>query len=138
MENIQTSEFNQVLLKRTKWFSIRLCRKFDSIRKSDTVRHVSNQMIRCSTSIMANYSAAIRARSEREFFAKICIVVEECDETYRWLDWLIDGAFVSQDQFLELKKESLELLKIFATTKKTLREKRIKTDRGSEEGDKLI
>ena len=37
----------------------------------------------------ANFWAATRTRSDAEFYAKICIVVEECDETLFWLDYLI-------------------------------------------------
>jgi len=47
-----------------------------------------NQIIRSSSSVAANFRAATRARSDAAFYAKICIVVEECDETLFWLDYL--------------------------------------------------
>ena len=36
----------------------------------------------------ANYRAACRARSKKEFYSKICIVVEEADETEHWLEMM--------------------------------------------------
>jgi four helix bundle protein len=43
-------------------------------------RYIATQLIRSSTSVAANYRSACRARSKREFIAKIGIVLEEADE----------------------------------------------------------
>ena len=43
------------------------------------------QLIRASSSVAANYRAATRARSDAEYYAKMSIVVEECDETLFWM-----------------------------------------------------
>lgn len=42
---------------------------------------IIDQVVRCATSIGANYRAARRARSRREFLSKLCVVIEEADET---------------------------------------------------------
>jgi four helix bundle protein len=124
MENSGISDFNQKYMNRTKWFSINLYKAIEGIKKTEMIRSIYKQLIRSSTSVAANFRAAIRARSQAEYYAKICIVVEECDETYFWLDWLIDGNFADQ-AILELhKKEALELLSIFSMTKKKLQLKR--------------
>ena len=39
-----------------------------------------NEKMRCRT------KAAARGRSEAEFYSKICIVVEECDESVFWIE----------------------------------------------------
>lgn len=39
------------------------------------------QLIRCSSSVGANYRAACRAKSDRDFINKLKIVEEELDET---------------------------------------------------------
>ncbi|MDP1620723.1 MAG: four helix bundle protein [Bacteroidales bacterium] len=51
-------------------------------------RPVVNQLIRSSSSVASNYRAATRSRSDAEFYSKMCIVVEEMDETQFWLDYL--------------------------------------------------
>ena len=71
------------------------------------IRSIYKQLIRSSTSVAANFHAAIRARSQAEYYSKICIVVEECDETYFWLDWLMDGNFVDRSIIEPYLKEAL-------------------------------
>jgi four helix bundle protein len=50
-------------------------------------QRVSDQVFRSATSVAANYHAACRARSRREFIAKLGIVVEEAEETVFWLEF---------------------------------------------------
>ena len=42
--------------------------------------HLQGQLIRCSTSVAANYRATCLARSSKSFVAKVSIVIEEVDE----------------------------------------------------------
>jgi len=44
-------------------------------------REMGRQLLRSGTSIGANYRAACRGRSRREFVAKLGVAVEEADET---------------------------------------------------------
>jgi len=77
--------------------------------------NIRNQILKSSTSVGANYRAACRARSPREFYAKLCIVVEECDETIFWLELLLESNIETDEKALRtLGKDYCELLKIFA------------------------
>lgn len=58
--------------------AVLLCK---GLRGGPETRIVQGQLIRSATSVGANYRAACRARSRREFIAKLGIVIEECDET---------------------------------------------------------
>ena len=49
---------------------------------------LGHQLLRSATSVGANYRAACRARSSREFIAKLNICIEECDEVMFWLEFL--------------------------------------------------
>jgi len=49
------------------------------------------QLVKSATSTGANYRAACIARSKAEFFSKICIVVEEADESVYWLEVINDA-----------------------------------------------
>ena len=64
-----------------------------------------------------------RARSDKEKYAKICIVVEEADEKVFWLEVIEELSLISQVVIEELKKESLEILKVTSAYKKQLRNK---------------
>ena len=56
------------------------------ITKSYASSVISKQIVRSSTSVGANYRASQRARSDREFIAKLQIVLEESDESLYWLE----------------------------------------------------
>jgi len=77
------------LKRRTKKFSIGIIDLFRSLPKSEENRIIGRQLLRCSTSVGANYRAACRARSSAEFYAKLCIVVEEVDETLYWMEIML-------------------------------------------------
>ena len=80
-----------------------------------------NQIIRSSSSIGANYRAACRAKSDKDFIYKLKVVEEEADETMYWLDLL--KAF-SQEHHVEierLKNETNELLSITVASINTVR-----------------
>ena len=86
-------------------------------------RHAVLQVVRSSSSVAANFRAATRARSYAEFFAKICLVVEECDETQYWFDYLIGIGYLALPESKTLKEEILQLVKIFTTMKKNMESK---------------
>jgi four helix bundle protein len=49
-------------------------------------RIIAEQLVRSATSTAANYRAAQHARSRAEFSSKMCIVLEEADESKFWLE----------------------------------------------------
>jgi four helix bundle protein len=49
-------------------------------------RIIAEQLVRSATSTAADYRSAQRARSRAEFFSKMCIVLEEADESKFWLE----------------------------------------------------
>lgn len=85
------------------------------------LRAVSAQIVRCATSIGANYRAACRAKSDADFLNKLKIVEEETDETLYWLEILDDGNFVDSKSLDELKKETNEILSIIVASIRTVK-----------------
>lgn len=110
-------DFNQVFRERTKKFSIAIIRTLSVLPHSDDVSIIRKQIIRSSTSVAANYRAVSRARSEKEKFAKICIVVEEIDETQLWLEIIEELEYLSSEKILDLKTECEELVKVMTSYK---------------------
>ena len=89
--------------------------------------------MRAVTSVAANYRAANRSRSKQEFFAKLCIVVEECDESLFWLELLTESGITSVEKSDPLSKEAQELLRIFSASRKTIKKSmENKTDKTQE------
>jgi len=98
---------------RTRQFALRVMRLADSLPNTASGRTISYQLVRCGTSVGANYRAACNARSKPEFIAKLGIVLEEADESAFWLELLMEGKILKQFQIEPLYKEANELTAIF-------------------------
>jgi len=90
---------------------------------SPVTRPIINQIIRSSSSVASNYRAATRSRSEAEFYSKICIVVEEIDETQFWLDYLVRINLLKKEGLTTLFNEVDELVRIFTSIKSKMKDK---------------
>lgn len=117
MSNLTPMDFNQIFRDRTKKFSISIIKSLSMLPYSDDLSVIRKQIIRSSTSVAANYRAVSRARSEKERFAKICIVVEEIDETQLWLEIIEELGYLNEEKILHLKSECEELVKVMTTYK---------------------
>jgi len=82
-------------------------------------QHLRGQIIRCSTSVAANYRATCLSQSKASFVAKISMVLEESDETAFWLEFIIDEKLLKENLVVPLLKEAGELTAIFASYRKT-------------------
>ena len=104
------------LKKRTKEFALRVMQLVDALPKSTVGRAIGNQLVRCGTSVGANYRAACRGRSRAEFIAKLGTVEEEADESAFWLELIIDGKLMRRELVAPLLTEANELTAIFASS----------------------
>ncbi len=115
---------NEALKNRTKQFAHRCVKLAAVLPQTYLGRHIQGQLIRCSTSVAANYRATCIAQSKASFLSKLSIVLEEADESYFWLEFIIDENLVEKQQVLPLLKEAGELTAIFISSRKTARQKR--------------
>jgi four helix bundle protein len=76
-------------------------------------------MIRCGTSVGANYRAACRARSKADFVSKMGIVEEEADETICRMELLIDAGIVKRARIAKLLDEANQILSIVISSIRT-------------------
>lgn len=116
--------FIEKLKKRTKKLAVDVILFCDSLKACKASSIVTYQLVKAATSTGANYRAACRARSKAEFFSKICIVVEEVDETEYWLE-IIDEASLSKDkiELARLTNEANEITKIMTKAKSSTYQK---------------
>lgn len=112
---------------RTRAFALRVIRLAESLPNTPTAKMVRNQMLRCGTSVGANYRAACRARSRADFVFKMGIVKEEADETMYWIQLLIDAELIRRERVVDLLQESDEILAIVVSSIKTARDNRTKS-----------
>lgn len=106
---------------RTKEFAHRCVKLAMALPNTPIGSHIRGQLIRCSTSVAANYRAASLAQSKASFISKLSIVIEEADESYFWLEFIIDDDLIKNNLVESLLKEADELTAIFITSRKTAR-----------------
>lgn len=113
------SDFIEQLKTRTKRLAIAIILFYENLEKTESIRIIGKQLIRSITSVAANYRAACLARSQREFFSKMSIVVEEADESLFWLEVYKDSKLVSSNELSTFIDEITEILKIVSKARKT-------------------
>ena len=106
---------------RTKQFAHRCVKLSMALPETYLGRHIRGQLIRCATSVASNYRAACLAQSKASFVSKLSIVLEEADESYFWLQFIIDEKLLKKELVEPLLKEADELTAIFISSRKTAR-----------------
>lgn len=121
---IQDNNFNDDLQSRTKKFATDIIRFYiANCKKEEELRIIGKQFFRSGTSVAANFRAYIRGRSEAERYSKLCIVVEEIDETLFWFELLESAELFKIEHISILKQEAFELLKIFSSVRSKMKAK---------------
>lgn len=101
---------------RTKTFATETARLIIELEQNLINRTYANQLIRCSSSVAANYRAVRRAKSTADFINKLKIVEEEIDESLFFLELLFEFNLNKRDKIQKLMNEAEELLKIIVAT----------------------
>jgi four helix bundle protein len=109
------------LAERTKKFARRIIRLYVALPKETVAQVLGKQLLRAGTSVGANYREANRARSKAEFIAKVGDCLKEADETFYWLELLMDEGIVPKDRLDPLLQETNELIAILVTISKRAR-----------------
>lgn len=115
---------NANLRNRTKLFALRIIRLVEALPQLRTAEIIGRQLLRCGTSVGANYRAACRAKSSADFISKMTIVEEEADECLYWLELLEEAEIVKPHLLAPLKSEANELVAITVASIKTAKRAR--------------
>ena len=107
------------LKRRTQRFAIDIIKFVDKLPGGRSLNILSNQLLRCSSSIGANYRSACKGKSTADFINKIVIVEEEADESIYWLELMEEAGLVDSEEIYLLKNEANELTAIFTSIGKT-------------------
>jgi four helix bundle protein len=107
------------LRRRTRAFANAVIRLCDKLPHSRAAAKISDQLLDSSSSTDSNYRAACRARSRKEFIALLGKTIEECDESFGWLEMLVENGFGPVEETQALVKEADELVAIFVKSRKT-------------------
>ena len=106
---------------RTRAFALAVIRLVDDLPRGRSADVIGSQLLRAGTSVGANYRAACRARSRKEFLAKLGIVEEEADESQFWLDLVGERGLADTERVSSLRDEARQLVAIVVSSIRTAR-----------------
>ena len=122
MVNYKSERYDE-LRDRTKAFGLRVIRLFQSLPLQADAQIIGKQLIRCATSVAANYRAACLAKSDRDLLNKLKICQEEADESTLWMEYLIEAGIVQASKLEALIDESRQLTAIMTASTLTITRK---------------
>ena len=103
-------------------FALRVLRMAEAMPSSRGAENAAKQVIRSASSVAANYRAAQRGRSKKDFSNKIGVVLEEADECGFWLEYIERAGWIEAELLKNRRAEAHELTCIFATIRKSSRD----------------
>lgn len=106
---------------RTKAFALGAIRLVEELPRSRSANVIGYQLLRASTSVAANYRSVCRARSRRDFIAKMGVVEEEADEAQFWLELVTDSGLLDAARVSQLREEASQLVAIAVSSIRTAR-----------------
>ena len=96
-------------------FTDRIVKMFKYLVDNDIERVMAKQVYRSGTSIGANIAESQNAQSDADFVSKLNIALKEADETLYWLKKLNTGGFLTEKQFLSMKTDNIEVIKLLTS-----------------------
>ena len=108
------------LRERSRRFALEVVRLCLKLGHDDLGQLIRPQLLRAGTGVATNHRAAGRARSDKEFAARLGVVVEEADESEFWLDALRELNYGPAADVGRLHQESVELRAIFSASRTTM------------------
>jgi four helix bundle protein len=121
----EKEQFIKKMKIRTRRFAVDTIAFCESLKHCKASSVITYQLVKSATSTGANYRAACNSRSKNEFYSKICIVVEESDESGYWFE-VIKESNLSEDivGMEKLLNEANELTRIMAKAKDSVSKKK--------------
>jgi four helix bundle protein len=100
-------------------FSVRIVNLCKLLRDEKKEFVMSNQLLRCGTSIGANLHEAEYAQSKMDFIHKNSISLKECAEAEYWIELLYRTDYINKQAYESIKTDATELIKILTSIVKT-------------------
>ncbi|GAB4495278.1 MAG: four helix bundle protein [Saprospiraceae bacterium] len=119
---------SEELKKRFKDWAVEVVLFTRTLPNAPDFKAVRNQMVRSAPSAAANYRAACRRKSGKDFVNKLKIVEEELDETMFWLEFTVALDAEFRPAIVPLYKEADELISIIVSSIGTARKNLKKTN----------
>jgi len=113
------NQWREGMKARTHRFAVDVMRLLRGIPDRTDTRRLKDQLAGAAVGVNLNWRATCRARSHKEFTAKLGTTLEEADEAEECLDVIHDAGISQGDETQRLRAESKELRSIFAKASRT-------------------
>jgi four helix bundle protein len=123
-------------IERTEAFFDRVTILCERLPRNSTTIMIAQQLTDSAGGTKSNYRAACRARTKKEFVAKIGVAAEEADESHGWLRDLLRRGYGERKEVESLVQEADELTAMFTASHKTgQRRQREREERDRQENE---
>lgn len=109
------------LCRRTKAFALQVIALANELPGTPVGRTIQKQLLKSGTSAGANYRAAMRAKSNADFIAKMGTVEEETDESMYWMEIISEAGILQEEKVSSLYAEADEILAMVVSSIQTAR-----------------
>lgn len=109
---------------RTKQLALRVIRLVVGLPTTDVGSVIGKQLLRCGTSVGANYREGCRARSPAEFISILQIALREAEETSYWLELLAEAEVAPVNRLTPLQTEVGEITAMLVASINTAKKNR--------------
>lgn len=93
-------------------FAVRVVNMVKYLQSEKKEYVLSKQLLRSGTSIGANVREALNGFSTADFIYKLNLSQKETDESIYWIELLFETDFISEKEYLSIKKDAESILKI--------------------------
>jgi len=100
-------------------FAVRVVRLYQYLCEEKKEFVLSKQLLRSGTSVGAMVREAEHAETKNDFKHKMSIAQKEINETIYWLKLLKETGYLSEEQFENINKDAVEIIKIITSILKT-------------------
>jgi four helix bundle protein len=102
-------------------FAIRIVKLYQFLSNEKREYILSKQLLKSGTSVGALIREAEHAESKMDFKHKMSIAQKEINETIYWLELLKDTNYLTVNQFDNINKDAIEIIKIITSILKTIK-----------------
>ncbi|MBR2479726.1 MAG: four helix bundle protein [Clostridia bacterium] len=96
---------DSILLTKSKELAFDIVKICKQVKDDYKESAITNQLVRCGTSINANIHESKYAQGKRDFVSKLQIALKECFETESWLELLLKGEYISELEYKQLQQK---------------------------------
>ena len=94
---------DSIMLERAKDFAIDTVNICQAIKERRREGLMTNQLLRCATSVGANLHESKYGQSTADFVSKMKIALKECYESEYWLELLVRTNYMTTEEYKHLR-----------------------------------